>query len=109
MNDFSKHDLLFEAQTPLDFSVRVTRSYWKLIVTVKHPVMAGKESEVQEALENPEEIRLSRRDPSVYLFYKPESIRRWVCAVTKQMDGEAFLITTYPTDAIKEGVRVWPR
>ena len=109
VNDFSKHDLLFEAQTPLDFSVRVTRSYWKLIVTVKHPVMAGKESEVQEALENPEEIRLSRRDPSVYLFYKPESIRRWVCAVTKQMDGEAFLITTYPTDAIKEGVRVWPR
>ena len=56
MNDFSKHDLLFEAQTPLDFSVRVTHSYWKLIVTVKHPVMAGKESEVQKALENPEEI-----------------------------------------------------
>lgn len=56
VNDFSKHDLLFEAHTPLDFSVGVTRFYWKLIVTVKHPVMAGKESEVQEALENPEEI-----------------------------------------------------
>ncbi len=36
---------------------------------MKHPVMAGRESEVQKALENPDEIRESRSDPSVYLFY----------------------------------------
>lgn len=34
-------DIHFEVFTPLGFSVRVTPSYWELIVTVKHPVMAG--------------------------------------------------------------------
>jgi hypothetical protein len=71
--------------------------------------MAGREDDVQETLQNPDEIRVSKSDPDVYLFYKSERIRRWVCAVTKRLDGEGFLITTYLTDAIKEGRRVWPR
>jgi hypothetical protein len=109
VNESSERDLLFKVQTPLNFRVHVTHSYWKLIVTVKHPVMEGRELDVRNALENPSEIRQSRKEPSIYLFYKSELDRRWVCAVTKQLDGEGFLITTYPTDAIKEGVRVWPK
>ena len=105
----SADDLLFEALTPLGFRVRVTRSYWELIITIKHPVMAGREVDVKETLENPGEIRLSRSDAAVYLFYKPERIGRWVCAVTKRLDGEGFLITAYPTDAIKEGELIWPK
>jgi hypothetical protein len=58
-----KKDLFFEVMTPLGFRVRVTHAYWELIITIKHPVMAGRE------------------------------------------DG--FLITAYPTEAIKEGVSVW--
>jgi hypothetical protein len=42
----------------------------------------------------------------VLLFYKAEAARRWVCAVTKQADADAVLVTAYPTDAIKEGVRI---
>jgi hypothetical protein len=102
-------DLLFEVMTPLGFQVRVTRAYWELITTIKHPVMSGKESIVQEALKNPDEIRVSKKDPSVYLFYKSERANRWACAVTKRLNGDGFLITTYPTDAIKEGERIWPR
>jgi len=102
-------ELLFEAMTPLGFWVQATRSRWALIVTVKHPVMAGREADVQEALENPDEVRLSRSDPAVYLFYKAERIGRWICVVIKRLDGDGFLITTYPTDAIKEGVQVWPK
>lgn len=102
-------DLLFEVFTPLGFRVRVTRSYWELIITVKHPVMAGRENDVKGTLENPSEIRQSRSDLAVYLFYKPERIGRWVCAVAKRLDGEGFLITAYPTDAIKEGEQVWPK
>jgi len=100
-------DLLFEVLTLLGFRVRVTRTYWELIITVKHPVMAGREDDVQETLRNPSEIRVSKSDPNVYLFYKPERIGRWVCAVTKRLDGDGFLITTYPTDAIKEGKQIW--
>ena len=32
------NDVLFEARTPLGFSVRVTVARWNLIVTAKHPV-----------------------------------------------------------------------
>ena len=102
-------DLLFEVQTPLNFRVRVTRAYWELIVTTKHPVMAGREADDRETLEHPEEIRSSRSDANVYLFYGTERIGRWVCAVSKRLNEEGFLITAYPTDAIKEGVRIWPK
>jgi hypothetical protein len=102
-------DVLFEVLTPLGFRVRVLRATWDLIVTVKHPVMARREAEAQDTLAHPDEIRQSRSDPNVYLFYRTEHIGRWVCAVSKRLNDEGFLITAYPTDAIKEGVRVWPK
>jgi hypothetical protein len=105
----STQNLLFEVSTPLNFRVRVTRAYWELITTIKHPVMAGRESAVKETLENPDEVRLSRSDPNVYLFYRIERVGRWVCAVSRRLNEEGFLITTYPTDAIKEGVCIWPK
>ena len=102
-------EVLFEARTPLGFLVRVSRARWELITTVKHPVMAGRESSVKATLENPDEVRQSRTDLGVLLFYRAEAARRWVCAVTRQADADAFLVTAYPTDAIKEGVRIWPK
>ena len=102
-------DVLLEARTPLGFSVRVTRQRWLLIVSAKHPVMAGREVSVKGALEVPDEIRQSRTDAQVLLFYKAEAPKRWTCAVVKRAETSAFLITTYPTDAIKEGLRVWPK
>jgi hypothetical protein len=71
--------------------------------------MAGCEEDVRNVLEDPDEIRRSKSDENVYLFYRAEREKRWLCAVSKQTDQEGFLITTYPTDAIKEGVQVWHR
>jgi hypothetical protein len=72
--------------------------------------MLDEEEKVKSALAEPEEIRLSRSDQSVYLFYTPEYRGRWVCAVVKrENDTEGFLITAYPTDAVKEGVKLWPK
>lgn len=102
-------DLLFEVMTPLGFRVRVTVGYWQLITTIKHPAMSGREREVKAALGEPDEIRRSMRDPAVYLFYKSQRAGRWVCAVSRRLDGDGFLITAYPTDAVKEGERIWPR
>lgn len=101
--------LLFEALTPLGFTVRVTRERWSLITTIKHPVMLGREGAVKQTLENPEQIRQSRSDPAVLLFYQAAGEKRWVCAVAKHATDPGFLITAYPTDAIKEGVQIWPK
>ena len=102
-------DLFFEVVTPLGFSVRVMLKYWELIVTIKHPVMLGREADVQNTLREPDEIRRSRNDPTVHLFYRRERPKRWTCAVAKRLDGDGFLITAFPTDAIKEGERIWSR
>ncbi len=102
-------ELLFEVTTPINFTVRVTATYWDLIVTIKHPVMAGFERYVKETLENPGQIRVSRSDPKVFLFYRIQRPGRWICAVAKRLDGEGFLVTAYPTDAIKEGEYIWPK
>src|SRR5262245_54858612 len=102
-------DLLFEVRTPLGFWVRVSKARWELITLIKHPVMAGREAIVQAALERPDEVRQSRRVADVFLFYRAAGASRWVCAVAKDAGQQAFLITAYPTDAIKEGTRVWPK
>ena len=102
-------ELLFEVLTPLGFRVRVTRERWNLITTVKHPVMAGREDVVRATLENPEQIRQSRSDSEVLLFYRAERSSRWVCAVAKRAADQGVLITAYPTDTIKEGTQVWPK
>ena len=101
--------MLFEVLTPLGFRVRVTRERWNLITTVKHPAMAGREDVVRATLENPEQIRQSRSDSAVLLFYRVERSSRWVCAVAKRAADQGVLVTAYPTDAIKEGTQVWPK
>ena len=103
-----KGEILWEVTTPLGFRVRVTHAYWEVIITLKHPVMAGREADVQAALTSPEEIRRSRSDPAVFLFYKRKGAIRWVCAVARRLNGDGFLITTYLTDVVKEGERIWP-
>ena len=100
---------LFEVDTPLGFSVRTTAAYWHIIVTLKHPVMRDRLADVEATLREPDEIRRSRVDPSVYLFYRADGARRWVCAVGRHQNEAGFLVTAYRTSAIKEGVRVWPR
>jgi hypothetical protein len=104
-----RDDVFFKALTPLGFVVLVTRQRWDLIAGSKHPVMAGREDDVKLALESPDEVRKSLTDNQVLLFYKAERARRWVCAVAKRAAEQGFLITAYPTDAIKEGVRIWPK
>lgn len=66
-------------------------------------------SVVKATLESPDQVRQSRSDPQVLLFYQAERASRWVYAVAKQAQDPGFLITAYPTDAIKEGTQVWPK
>jgi hypothetical protein len=105
----SSPEILFEVATPLDFSVRTTTEYWQFIVTIKHPVMLNRLADVQNTLSNPDEIRLSKADSQVYLFYRDDGSKRWVCAVARRLNGEGFLITAYRTSAIKEGELLWQK
>lgn len=96
----------FEILTPLGVRVRTTPSYWAIIVTFKHSVMAGQEDVVKQVLQEPMEVRRSRSDPEVYLYYR-SAPPYFVCVVARHLNGEGFIITTYRTDEIKRGELIW--
>jgi hypothetical protein len=54
-----EQEIVLEVATPLGFTVRVTKAYWEIISTLKHPVMHGHPEDVRTALEAPDEIPLS--------------------------------------------------
>jgi hypothetical protein len=101
------NDKLFEVTTPLGFSVRTTVAYWSLI-EAKHPKLRGCAPDVAQVIAAPDQVCHSRLDSAIYLFYSTHK-SRLLCAVVKRLDGEGFLVTTYPCDKIKEGERIWPR
>lgn len=98
--------LLFDVETPLGFHVHCYQSYWIRKVVAQHPIMEERLDDVKQTLSHPHEIRLSSSDDGVYLFYATDE-KRFVCAVARQMDGEGFLITAYPTDRMKQGKTIW--
>lgn len=102
-------DILFEVDTPIGFRVRTTRHYWNFLITEKHETLSDRESEVARALAEPSEVRRSQRDSNAFLFYGFERPGRWLCIVAKRLNGDGFIITAYPADAIKEGETVWRR
>ena len=71
-------------------------------------MLRGKDQEIVNVLSDPDEVRRSSRDSDVYLFYRGTA-PRWLCSVARREDGSAFLITAYPTDAIKVGESIWTR
>jgi len=97
---------LFEVSTPLGFSVRTTASYWALIET-KHSEIAGREAEVQTCLSTPNQIRQSRQDSTIYLFYRSRPPYH-LCVIVKRLNDTGFVVTCYLTDKIKEGDKIWP-
>lgn len=98
--------MLFSVPTPLGFSVRTTGAYWDFIER-KRPEVRGKANQVRRCLEAPDIIRRSKQDRTVHLFYSRIPPYHLV-VVTKRLDGEGFVITSYITDKINEGEQVWP-
>ena len=88
--------------------ITVTEDYWQKIITIKHPSMAGHDAQVQETLTDPDEVRESKSDPLVHLYYRRYG-NLHLCVVAKHLNGNGFIITTYFTDRIKEGVVVWTK
>lgn len=102
------HKPFFQVKTPLGFIVRTTSSYWNVITSIKHPSIAKKKHEVKKCLDKPDEVRVSRRDRNVYLFYKKLQ-SKYICVVVKYNQDQSFIVTAYLTDKIKEGEVQWKK
>ncbi len=96
----------------LQREIRLTYERYEHLVT-DHPEMVGQIERVGETLLNPDQIVRSRTDEQVELFYKHYKItpvtEKFLCAVVKVLENDAFVITVYFTDAIKKGEILWPK
>jgi hypothetical protein len=92
-------------------SVRLTDE--RLAHIFEHAEMVGMEEELERILQTPNEVRISRSDDSVRLFYEFYARTRlggkWLCMVVKYLPSDAFVITAYLTDTLKAGDIIWPR
>ena len=98
----------FQVETSLGFRVKTTEGYWRIITKIKHPSISRKERSVKKCLSDPNEIRVSKRDSSVYLFYRKFKTK-YLCVVVRHRERASFIITSYLTDKIKEGELKWKK
>jgi len=61
---------------------------------------------VKNCITNPEEIRKSRYDDDIHLYYR-ELNALYICVVVQVNKG--FILTAYKTETKKEGEKVWKR
>lgn len=68
---------------------------------------------IGRVLAHPEHVVQSRSDPEAELFYMWQEQTRfgpkYLCVVVVAMANDAFVLTSYLTDAIKKGKVLWPK
>ena len=76
-----------------------------------HPEMVDMRFQLEIVLQTPEVVRQSRSDSQVYLYYRfyEQTIvgAKWLCVVIKDNSDDAFIITAYLTDKLKQGIELW--
>jgi hypothetical protein len=102
-------DIQFEVISVLGKSIRTTVTYWDKIIREKHPIMHGKEAEVKETICNPNEVRQSKTDKNVFLYYRTVEKMRYVCVVIRHENEHGYIITTYLAEEMKEGNTIWKK
>ncbi len=75
--------------------------------------MTGQFDKVEEALREPDVIVRSQRDSEVHLYHKhypttPVS-EKYLLVAVKVAENDAFVLSVFFTDAIKNGERIWEK
>lgn len=92
-------------------SVRLTDE--RVAHILQHQEMTDMAQEIERVLQSPTEVRISRSDESVRLFYefyaKTMVGGKWLCVVVRYAAEDAFVVTAYLTDRLKAGDTIWPK
>lgn len=76
---------------------------------VKHPSVRKFEEKIKETLQDPDQVRRSKIDTKVYLYYKSVG-KLSACVVVEHLnEDEGYIVTAYITDRIKEGDKVYEK
>lgn len=95
------------------FGKRVRLTDERLAHILEHPELSHLGSEIEQVLREPTEVRQSKSDNAVGLFYRYYARTvvggKWLCVVVKYLEQDAFVVTAYLTDKPKTGERLWPK
>jgi hypothetical protein len=84
----------------------------RLVHILEHPEMQGMEGAIEETVARPERVVQSFSDPQARLYHRHYIGTRvgdkFLCVVFKVRGANAFVLTAYLTDRIKQGVLRWP-
>ena len=91
--------------------IRMTEERWHHILS--HSEMMGQEEKIKETIGEPELLMRSKHDSRVELYYRfyvqTPATEKYLLVAVKVTDEEGFVITSFFTDKIKKGERVWKR
>jgi len=103
--------VVFEVLSKLEKTVRLDEDRWKHIL--EHPEMANQLDKLKETLINPDEVRRSTYDTSVWLFHKLYTntpiTTKYLLVAIKVLNEEGFIVTAFFTDKMKRGKAIWRR
>lgn len=103
--------VMFMLPPKLQKTIRLDEERWNHVL--KHPEMKNQINRVKETIINPDSVRESRHDPSVWLFYKLYTetpvTRKYLLVITRILNEEGFIVTAFFTDKMKKGGLVWKK
>lgn len=74
--------------------------------------MVGLDEDIERALATPDSVAESISDAETRLYYRYLAQTlvgpKYLCVVVKVLPADAFVITAYLTDKMKEGRVLWP-
>lgn len=80
---------------------------------LEHDEMAGQFYKVEETVREPDVVVRSQRDPGVHLYHKHYSTtpvtEKDLLVAIKVTQTDAFVLTSFFTDTIKKGERLWEK
>ena len=82
-------------------------------ITDSHPSVLELSDAIAETLTSPDVVRLSSWNADTRLYYRwyteTKYNDKYVCVVVVVTEDDAWIITAYLTDAIKQGELLWER
>lgn len=92
-------------------TIRLDENRWDH--ALEHPEMENQIIRVRETVVNPDEVKESAYDPSIWLFYKfyndTPVTEKFLLVAVKILNGEGFIVTAFFTDRVKRGGLVWKK
>ena len=81
-------DIVFEAQSPLGYTVFCSRTTWHNYILIGHPNMRGREDEVKDTIETPDSIFGSEEHPADRdVYFKRTALESMYVKVVTQDNG----------------------